>query len=210
MRQKLFGRKQKSDQSPAGTSTQSSGPVVLNGTPTDPQTGKGRPTPTRKEAEAAARARARAAAKGGSSGKRSKTERQTQQAKMREAMRTGDERYLPARDKGPVKRFVRDYVDSRFTLSQFLLPMLFAIMILSYSSNPGAKTIGSYLWAATVVVVLIEVSFTMWRMRRALAQQLPKESPRGAMLYGILRMVQLRFLRMPKPQVKPGGRPVDR
>ena len=35
-------------------------------------------------------------------------------AKQREALANGDERYLPARDKGPVRRFVRDYVDSRF------------------------------------------------------------------------------------------------
>lgn len=208
MRQNLFGRKQNSTQSSGQSSAQSAGTVV-NGKPVDPQSGKGRPTPSRKEAQAAARERARAAAnpKGA---KRNKSDRQSAQAKMREAMRTGDERYLPERDKGPVKRFVRDFIDSRFTFSQFLLPMLFAIMILSYSSNPGAKTIGSYLWGLTVVVVVIEVGFTMWRMRRALAEKLPKESPRGAMFYGVLRMVQLRFLRMPKPQVRPGGKPINR
>ena len=53
-------------------------------------------------------------------------------------MRTGDERYLPARDKGPVKRFIRDYVDARLSIAEFLLPLLIVIMVLQYSRNAGA------------------------------------------------------------------------
>ena len=32
-------------------------------------------------------------------------------------MMAGDERYLPARDKGPARAFTRDFVDSRFTVA---------------------------------------------------------------------------------------------
>ena len=54
---------------------------------------------------------------------------------MREGMRTGDERYLPARDKGPVKRFIRNYVDARLSIAEFLLPLLVVIMVLQYSGS---------------------------------------------------------------------------
>ena len=50
-------------------------------------------------------------------------------------MRSGDERYLPARDQGPVKRFVRDCVDARLSIAEFLLPLLLGIIILQYSGN---------------------------------------------------------------------------
>ena len=63
-------------------------------------------------------------------------ERRTESnAKMREGMRTGDERYLPARDKGPVKRFIRDFVDARLSIAEFLLPLLVVIMVMQYSGN---------------------------------------------------------------------------
>lgn len=42
-------------------------------------------------------------------------------ARQREAMASGDERYLPVRDKGPVRRFARDYVDSRWCVAEFFL-----------------------------------------------------------------------------------------
>ena len=42
-------------------------------------------------------------------------------------MRTGDERYLPARDKGPVRRFIRDYVDSRFSFIELMIPLLMVV-----------------------------------------------------------------------------------
>ena len=48
---------------------------------------------------------------------------------MREGMRTGDERYLPARDKGPVRRYVRDFVDARLCMAELLLPLLVLMMI---------------------------------------------------------------------------------
>ena len=44
-------------------------------------------------------------------------------------MKTGDERYLPARDKGPVRRFVRDWIDARLCVAEMLLPLLIIIMV---------------------------------------------------------------------------------
>jgi len=83
---------------------------------------KGRPTPTRKEAEAARRERA----KSGMDKKTAKKvlrERQAESnAKVRAGMRSGDERYLPPRDKGPARKFARDWVDSRRLPSQYFLP----------------------------------------------------------------------------------------
>jgi len=168
---------------------------------------KGRPTPTRKEAEAARRERA----KSGMDKKTAKKvlrERQAESnAKVRAGMRSGDERYLPARDQGPIKRFVRNYIDARLSIAEFLLPLLLVIMILQYSGNASLVKTSSQLWGVTLVMVTLDTGWLLFRLKRALRAKFPDESLKGTTFYTVLRVLQLRWLRMPKPQVKIGGAP---
>lgn len=128
--------------------------------------------------------------------------------KMREGMKAGDERYLPVRDQGPVKRFVRDYVDSRLTFAEFLLPVLIIIMIGNSVSNDTFRTAVNGLWTASIFLLLVDTLLLRFRMRRALKEKFPEENLRGTTLYAFIRMLQTRFLRMPKPKVKLGGKPI--
>ena len=110
---------------------------------TDKVGGKGRPTPTRKEAEAAARARAKVPRTRKEQAALARSARGDTAAKMREAMKTGDDRYLPARDRGPVRRFIRDFVDSRFSFIELMIPLLIISMVLGYSGSPGMIQLGN-------------------------------------------------------------------
>lgn len=166
--------------------------------------GKGRPTPSRREAEAAARARAKGAGDKRAAARLLRERRAEQNAKMREGLKTGDERYLPARDRGPVRRFIRDRVDARLSMAEFLLPLLVAVMMLSYSANETLARFGQSLWLVTMVLVGSDTLVLVFRIKRELRQQFPDESHKGAVLYAVLRAMQLRFLRLPKPQVKIG------
>ncbi len=168
---------------------------------------KGRPTPTRKEAEAAARNRAKAPMDKKAAQKLLRERRAESNAKMREGMKSGDERYLPARDQGPVKRFVRDYVDARLSIAEFLLPLLIVIMVMQYSQNDQMMRIGSSLMSVTILVVAIDTTWLLFRVKRALRAKFPDESLKGVNFYAIMRVLQLRWLRMPKPKVKVGGAP---
>ena len=172
--------------------------------------GKGRPTPSRREAEAAARARAKGAADKKAAAKLQRERRYEQSAKMREAMRTGDERYLPARDRGKVRRFIRDRVDSRLCAAEFLLPLLIVIMVLSYSGNPTLMRYGQSLWLVTILLVGVDTLLLVFRLKRELKQRFPDESHKGTTFYALLRAMQVRFLRMPKPQVKLGQKLPER
>ena len=175
-------------------------------TPTDAElkaAGKGRPTPTRREAQAAAKVRA----KGGATSKQEARARRGEQSRrMREAMRTGDERYLPARDRGKVRRFIRDYIDSRLSMAEFLLPLLVVIMV----TQPFAPGLSNGLWSATVLLVGLDTVWLVFRLRRTLRERFPNESHKGATGYAILRSLQLRWLRLPKPQVKLGQKLPER
>ena len=128
-------------------------------------------------------------------------------AKMREGMRTGDERYLPARDQGPVKRFIRNFVDSRLSIAEFLLPVLVLIMVMQYSQSSRLVQIGSALMTTTILVVLLDTSWLLFRIKRALREKFPDEPLKGTTFYTVMRVLQLRWMRMPKPQVKIGGAP---
>ncbi|HEU4514993.1 MAG TPA: DUF3043 domain-containing protein [Nocardioidaceae bacterium] len=172
--------------------------------------GKGRPTPTRKEAEAAARARAKGAADKKAAKQQLRDRRMQENARMREGMKTGDERFLPARDQGKVRKFVRDRVDSRLSAAEFLLPLLVAIMVLTYSSSPTLNRYGQSLWLVTILLVTLDTVWLVISLKRDMRKRFPDESHKGATFYGVLRSMQLRFLRLPKPQVKRGQKLPER
>ena len=96
-------------------------------------------------------------------------------------MRSGEEKYLPARDQGPVKRFVRDWVDSRLTFTEFLLPILVVIMLLSLGGpNSTAARFSSYLWATSILLLLVDVVWTRIKLAEALKAKFgPDEDLKG-------------------------------
>jgi hypothetical protein len=163
--------------------------------------GKGRPTPTRKEQEAAARARAKAALDPKASKAKQRSYQAERSREIRAGIKAGDERYLPARDQGPVKRFVRDYVDHRLSMAEFAIPLLFSSLL---ASSIGFAEAGTGIMNATMIVVVLDSVLMRWRMRRELAHRFPGESMKGTTFYAFMRALQLRFLRLPKPQVRIG------
>jgi hypothetical protein len=178
-------------------------PSPAEGTPT----GKGRPTPTRKEAEAAARERARAGMDKKAAQKVLREKRAESNRRMREGMRTGEEKYLPARDQGPVRRAVRDWVDARVSVAEFLLPLLLLILVLQASGSKQLVQLSSQLWAVTILLLLVDTVWIRFRLQRVLRERFPDESLKGTTFYALTRMLQLRFMRLPKPNVKVGGKP---
>ena len=195
MRPALFRRTEKPAEEAPATATA--------GAPT----GKGRPTPTRKEAEAAARERARAGKDKKAAQKLLRQKRTEQNRKMREGLRSGEEKYLPARDQGPVRRFVRDWVDARVSVAEFLLPLLILIMVLQASGSDRLVQFSSGLWATTILLLVVDTLWIRLRLHRALRARFPDESLKGTTFYALTRMLQLRFMRLPKPNVKIGGSP---
>ena len=195
MRSALFRRTEKPAELAPST--------TVDGVPT----GKGRPTPTRKEAEAAARERARAGMDKKTAQKQLREKRTAANRRMREGLKTGEEKYLPARDQGPVRRFVRNWVDSRISVAEFLLPLLLLIMVLQASGSSRLTQLSSQLWAVTILLLLVDTVWIRFRLHRDLKARFPDESLKGTTFYALVRMLQLRFMRLPKPTVKIGGKP---
>ena len=169
--------------------------------------GKGHPTPTRKEKEAARKqplvSSDRAAAR-----KNARTQMQLQREKARIGMANGDEKFLPARDRGPQKRYVRDYVDARFSIGEILIPVMFLVIILTFFPQPEVQTIGiAALWAFFLIAIAdcVLLGFTL---TRKLGEKFGKDKVERVRWYAAMRALQLRMMRLPKPQVKRGAFPV--
>jgi hypothetical protein len=171
---------------------------------------KNRPTPRRSLAEAANK-RPLVPGKGkggkaanGSSRQAAKAERM----KIREAMVTGDDRHLPPRDKGPVRRFVRDYVDARRNVGEYFLIVALAVVFISFFQTPQIQLISTALLWATVLFCFADGFILSRQLKRALHAKFDDDQlPSGIVRYGVLRAFQIRRTRLPKPMVSRGQYP---
>jgi hypothetical protein len=166
--------------------------------------GKGRPTPKRKEAEALAKARARTPRTRKEMAARAREVKSENSRTIREGMKAGDEKYLLPRDRGPLRRFVRDYVDSRFSIVELLIPLLVVTMILGYSGNPSLEQASYMVMMATFLFVIVDMVVLRFRLRKELVRRFPDESLKGTTYYAVIRSLQMKFMRMPKAKVKIG------
>ncbi|MBB1244870.1 DUF3043 domain-containing protein [Streptomyces durbertensis] len=173
----------------------------------DPQAPKGRPTPKRSEAQAQRRSVVKAPADRKAAARRAREERRAALAKQRQALATGDERYLPYRDKGPVRRFARDYIDGRWHIAEYFLPIALFILVLSIIQNPQTQSLSLVLWMGVIIMIVIDSVFTVRRLKKALRERFPNENLKGAGMYGLMRTMQMRRMRLPKPQVNRGEAP---
>ncbi|MEV6761170.1 DUF3043 domain-containing protein [Streptomyces sp. NPDC051105] len=172
-----------------------------------PQAPKGRPTPKRSEAQTQRRSVASTPTNRKDAAKRQRDDRRAAMERQRQALATGDERYLPARDKGPVRKFARDWVDSRFNVAEFFLPLAVIILVMSVVNNAAIKNIALLLWLVVIVLIVLDAAVSGLRLRKRLGERFPDQNKKGAVAYGLMRSLQMRRLRLPKPQVKRGERP---
>ncbi|MGW7302498.1 DUF3043 domain-containing protein [Streptomyces sp. NPDC054829] len=199
----MFRSRAKEEKAPAADKA----PVNFSKQPRDPQAPKGRPTPKRSEAQSQRRSVANTPTTRKEAAKRSREERRQALARQREALANGDERYLPVRDKGPVRRFARDFVDSRLNIAEFFLPMAVIILVLSITPSQAVKSISLLMWLVVIVLIVLDSIVTGFRLKKQLRERYPDENKRGAVAYALMRSLQMRRLRLPKPQVKRGERP---
>lgn len=128
-------------------------------------------------------------------------------AKERQArMAAGDERYLLPRDKGPVKAYVRDLVDSRRNLTGLFMPLAIVVLVSMIVPVPMLQQYATLVCTLLLLAMVVEGFLTGRRVTNAARAKFPKETINGRSLgwYAFVRSSQVRKLRMPKPRVKPG------
>ncbi|WP_426624373.1 DUF3043 domain-containing protein [Leifsonia sp. McL0607] len=169
--------------------------------------GKGAPTPTRREQEAA-RKRPLVPTDRKEAARAARTKQAEAREKARVGMAAGDERYLTARDRGPQRRYVRDYVDARFSIGEFLIPIMLLVIVLSFLPWPFMQLWGLVALWAFFLIAVIDCIVLGFLVTKKVGDKFGKTKvERGLKWYSAMRALQLRVMRLPKPQVKRGHYP---
>jgi hypothetical protein len=173
--------------------------------PVEPVT-KGRATPTRKEQEAA-RKQPLVPSDRRLASRQSREQQATQRDRARIGMARGEEKYLPVRDRGAQKRYARDFVDARFSLGEVLMPVL-VLVILTYFLPAAWSSVALIAVWGLLLIVAADGIWMGQKLTTQLAAKYGKDKlERGLRWYSFMRAIQLRPMRMPKPQVKRGQYP---
>ena len=169
--------------------------------------GKGRPTPKRHEAQGrrpgppppppTTRKEAY---------KRMREQQSSTRAQNRRAMLAGDENHLPARDRGPVRKLVRDLVDSRRNVGGLFLAVAGVALIGTVVPNLAVRAYATFLLFGYFLVLVVDSVVLGRKISRTVAERFPQEKRgRGVVWYGISRATMVRRWRFPKPEVPVGA-----
>jgi len=170
-----------------------------------PNSGKGRPTPSRAEQEAARKRPLVPDTK--EARQRQKADLAAQRERARVGMAAGEDKYLPARDKGPQRRFVRDYIDAGWHIGELVMPLMILVIVVMMINAPLIQVYAMIVLWAYVVLVVIDMVIISLRVKKAASNKFGDRREKGLGWYGAMRTIQMRWMRLPKPQVKRGRYP---
>jgi hypothetical protein len=169
--------------------------------------GKGRPTPRRREAQkrrtgpVAPPPKTRREAY-----RRMREQGGDRRTELREGMRSGDDRYLTNRDRGPERRLVRDIVDSRRNAGVLFLMSAVVYFAGLLIPNTTIKAAITSLWLTVLLLLVVDSTVLAFKIRRLIRQRFPETTQRmgGLVFYGVTRATMFRRWRAPKVAVEVG------
>lgn len=172
---------------------------------------KSRPTRSRAEAEAA-RKRPLVPEDRRAAAKAAREQARVQRDLEYEAMKTGDESRMPYRDRGRVRRYIRDYVDSRYNIGEYFLFIALGFLVLTLFTQllPAQVVIVGLVAMYLTVILAIADGFLLWRrLKKQLIERFGDDAvmQRGLAMYAVMRAFQIRKARLPKPMIKHGEPP---
>ena len=188
--------------------------------PTNATAPKGRPTPKRNvstkrrgpvapapttAAEARKRRKELRSTMSKEERKAEKLQRRAAMGQRRERMMAGDEAYLLPRDQGPVRRYVRDLVDSRRNVLGLFMPSALLLLFIMLAL-PKVQILISPAMLLLMVLMAVDALFLARKVNKAVDAKFPDntETHFKLGLYAASRASQMRRMRAPRPAVSLG------
>ena len=121
-------------------------------------------------------------------------------------MRRGEAWALNPRDRGAPRALARDFIDSKRRVSEYYMYVLVVLLAAVFVRNKAAQEIISPLVLVLVVVIVADALLIRSGLTKLIAERLPGDSIRGLTGYSVMRALQIRRFRVPKPRVGPGDK----
>jgi hypothetical protein len=164
---------------------------------------KGKPTPKRKDAEAKLKISPLSPTASKDAKRVLKEQSRVRRLEARAAYMRGEESALPYRDKGPARRFVRNYIDERRSISEYFLVLIMLVLFLTIIPIPAVQLAAVALMYSSMIFMTVNGIFLSRKLKKLVAEKYPEEPTKGIGMYGWMRSTQLRRLRAPAPQTGP-------
>ncbi|MBQ5762992.1 MAG: DUF3043 domain-containing protein [Aeriscardovia sp.] len=130
------------------------------------------------------------------------------------AMETGDVANMPKAERSPIRTFARDWIDARYNLGEFFIPIALVLLIGSISLSSYSSVLGfvlAMIMYVYMVAVLVDLTVLWITLKRSLIKHGKWDGNRSALrkerllTYAISRAIQIRRFRVPKPVEKHRG-----
>ena len=141
--------------------------------------------------------------------KQMRERQKVERAESAAGMRAGDERYLLARDRGPERALVRNIVDAKRTAGTWFFAGAIIVFIGSTGAMPPVVQLAAnLLWAILAIAVIVDSILIARKVKKLVSERFPgtKQRMGSLYLYGIMRGLTFRRMRVPKPQVELGDK----
>ena len=162
---------------------------------------KNKPTPKRKEAQAKLNFSPLSPGASKESKRMLKEQTKLRRVQSRAAYMRGEESALPPRDRGPAKRFIRNYIDERKSVTEYFLVIILFVLMLTIIPIPAVQLAAVAIMYSSMIFITLDGFLLSKRIKKMVKEQFPSEPTRGVGMYGWMRATQLRRLRAPAPQV---------
>jgi hypothetical protein len=108
----------------------------------------------------------------------------------------------------PAMTLIRDYIDCRWTIAEFLLPAVLLIIVipLALGGLPRVMNIAVIVSFALYLGMIVDLAVIWFGLRRWLRRLFPDEPLRGKLSYASSRAMLLRRWRKPPAVVKRGSK----
>ena len=164
---------------------------------------KGKPTPKRKEAEAKLKLSPLSPTASKDAKRALKEQARIRRLESRAAYMRGEESALPYRDKGPARRFVRNYIDERKSVAEYFLIIIMVVLFMTIIPIPAVQLAAVAVMYSSMIFITLDGILLSRRIKRIVREKFPDQPTKGVGLYGWMRATQLRRLRAPAPQISP-------
>lgn len=155
------------------------------------------PTPTRRQAEQARRERLHPTL----------TPKETRAQERMARYKDRDEQ-MARIDAQPRNVFIRDWVDRRWSVTEFMLPLMVIFFVATIGGTylmPDLMYYSTFLIWALFGLLIMDIAVMWFGCRRRLREFFPSDPMKGTFSYAMRRLMMMRRARMPQPRVKRGS-----